>query len=155
MKWILLTFSHLAIGGLGCALGIYALPILIQPPSSQLDEITLQPDEVILSGTFERERADSDFLHWGEGTVSITNSELIFVGELAPGPDYKAYLSPVYVETEADFMANKDQMLNVGNVNRFDRFSLSISDVSDISEFNTVIIWCETFGEYITSAKLQ
>jgi hypothetical protein len=79
----------------------------------------------------------------------------MFVGELAPGPDYKLYLSPTYVETEADFNANKASMLQVGDVKTFDRFLLSLPEGTDLSQYTAAIIWCESFGEFITSAKLQ
>ena len=54
-------------------------------------------------GQFKRDLKDSDALHWGEGQVSIAPGAITLVGKLAPGPDYKLYLSPEFVETEVDF----------------------------------------------------
>ncbi len=91
----------------------------------------------------------------GRGSLSISDSHIAFVGELAPGPDYKLYLSPKFIETEADFNANKAAMVQIGDVKTFDRFSLSIPEEIDIANYNTAIVWCETFGEFITSARFK
>ena len=41
----------------------------------------------------------------------VGSEQLVFMGELAPGPDYKLYLSPEFVETEADFERLKSNMV--------------------------------------------
>lgn len=43
----------------------------------------------------------SDFLHRGEGKISVTPTRIVHEGALAPGPDYKLYLTQVFVEHEA------------------------------------------------------
>lgn len=118
----------------------------------QVQSITTQ---AIYTGSFQKDRKDSDFLHWGEGSLSISDNQVAFVGELAPGPDYKLYFSPTFVETEAEFAAHKDQMVRVGDVKSFDRFTVSLPEGFDASQYNTVIVWCETFGEFITSARYK
>lgn len=155
MKWALSIASYLAVGGLGFALGIYALPILTQPESPSMQAVESVTNQALFTGAFQRDRKDSDFLHWGEGSLSISESHIAFVGELAPGPDYKLYLSPQFIETEVEFNANKAAMIQVGDVKTFDRFSLTIPEQADIANYNTAIIWCETFGEFITSARFK
>lgn len=155
MKWMLLLFSHGLVGVLGVALGIYILPILIEPESPSLTSVQAMSNNATFTGNFQRDRADSDFLHWGEGAISINESDIAFIGELAPGPDYRLYLSPRFIETEVDFNQFKDQMIQVGAVKTFDRFTLPVPESVDINNFNTVIIWCETFGQFITSARYQ
>lgn len=155
MKKIVLIFTHLMFGAVGFALGIYALPILIQPDSPSMNSVETVTNQAIYTGTFQRDRKDSDFLHWGEGSISISDTQIAFVGELAPGPDYKVYLSPKFVETEADFNANKSTMLRVGDVKTFDRFTVDLPSELNVSNYNTVVIWCETFGEFITSARFK
>ena len=44
------------------------------------------------------------------------------MGELAPSPDYKLYLSSGFVETEAEFLGLKPSMALVGDVKTFDNF---------------------------------
>tara|TARA_Y100001956_G_scaffold42368_2_gene41366 strand:+ start:3855 stop:4322 length:468 start_codon:yes stop_codon:yes gene_type:complete len=155
MKRILLVASHLVIGGIGFALGIYALPILTEPQSPPMHEVENVTNNAIFTGTFQRDRQDSDFLHWGEGSISISEKKIAFVGELAPGPDYKLYLSPQFIETEQAFNQHKASMVQIGDVKTFQRFTLPLPESVDVTNYNTVIVWCETFGQFITSARFK
>ena len=105
-----LIFSHTFFGTVGFVLGIYALPILTAPPAPTTASINAMSANPQYTTKFIRELKDSDFLHWGEGTVWLNKNSVTFIGELAAGPDYKLYLSPT---------------------------------------------WCESFGEFITSAKYR
>lgn len=150
-----LTLSHLIVLAIGFALGIYALPILIAPEAPPMADIKAVEAKAQYTVMFEKERADSDFLHWGEGKVSIAPDSIGFIGELAPGPDYKLYLSPEFVETEAEFNRLKSTMMQVGEVKTFNQFMVMLGEEVDIEQYNTVIVWCETFGQYITSAQYR
>jgi hypothetical protein len=77
------------------------------------------------------------------------------MGKLAPGPDYKLYLSPEFVETEADFNRLKSGMVRVGDVRTFENFLVPVPESSDPAAYNTVVVWCESFGQFITAAKYQ
>jgi hypothetical protein len=77
------------------------------------------------------------------------------MGKLAPGPDYKLYLSPEFVETEADFNRLKPTMVRVGDVETFENFVVNIPPGINPLNFNSVIVWCESFGQFITSAKYR
>jgi hypothetical protein len=46
-------------------------------------------------------------------------------------------------------------MVRVGDVRTFENFVVDVPPDIDPSNFNTVIVWCESFGEFITSAKYQ
>ena len=112
----------MVIGILGFALGTYALPILIAPPAPSNESVIEMAKSGLYKGEFKKDLADSDRFHWGEGTVSVGKDFVSFEGELAPGPDYKLYLSKQFVETEADFNQLKLQMQLVGEVKTFDNF---------------------------------
>ena len=155
MKKLFLLCTHLAVGAFGFGLGVYALPILIEPDSPSSDSVQSISQHAIYTGEFSKNRQDSDFLHWGEGLVSISDSAIAFEGELAPGPDYRLYLSPVFIETEQAFNDSKQEMLQVGEVKTFDRFMVGLPEDLDLNAYNTVVIWCETFGQFITSAKIK
>ena len=100
MKKLLFLFaSHAFALGLGFALGIYALPILTAPSAPTSSEATSAASQATYTGRFRRDLKDSDLLHWGEGTLSVDRKSIVLVGKLAPGPDYKLYLSPEFVET--------------------------------------------------------
>lgn len=155
MKKVVLLVSHLAMAVVGFVAGIYTLPILTAtpPPTEQLVK-SVSSAPVLLKGQFSRDRADSDTFHWGEGEIMLTVDKILFQGELAPGPDYRLYLSDTFIETEAEFMAKKDTLLHVGHINSFNGFVLDMPDVP-AGKYNAAIIWCESFGEFISSARLS
>ena len=84
----------------------------------------------------------------GAGAIAIR-------GRLAPGPDYRLYLSPRFVETESDFLQMKDRMQPVGPVRSFGDQVLALPAGVDPSQFDSVIIWCEAFGQFITAARYR
>ena len=152
---VLLIVTHCAVGALGFGIGIYALPILTAPSAPTEAAIKVVSSEATYTAQFRRDLKDSDALHWGEGTVSVGPKYITLMGRLAPGPDYKLYLSPEFVETEADFNRLKSTMVRVGDVKTFENFVVEVSPDIEPSKFTSVIVWCEAFGEFITSAKYQ
>jgi hypothetical protein len=155
MKKLLLLASHVLALGVGFALGVYFLPVLIAPPAPTTAEVSAQASEATYKGQFRRDLTDSDALHWGEGAVSVSAKSIALAGELAPGPDYKLYLSPQFVETELDFNRLKPSMVRVGDVKTFKNFLVPLPATVDPTRYNTVVIWCETFGQFITAAKYK
>jgi Electron transfer DM13 len=152
--WLLLV-SHLLALLVGFAAGIYALPILTAPAGPSAEQVAQASVGGVYSGAFRRDLKDSDPLHWGEGTVSVSARQIAFNGRLAPGPDYKLYLSPTFVETEADFKRLKSSMLRVGDVKSFENFIVNLPEGTDPSRFTSVIVWCETFSQFITAAQYR
>ncbi|MBN9409391.1 MAG: DM13 domain-containing protein [Burkholderiales bacterium] len=151
----LLVLTHLAAVAAGFALGIYALPILTAPPAPSADEVRRVQSGATYSATFRRDLKDSDALHWGEGTVTVSAQSIALSGELAPGPDYKLYLSPEFVETEADFLRLKPAMARVGDVKTFRNFLVPVPAGVDPAQYRAVIVWCESFGQFITAARYR
>lgn len=150
-----LTVSHAATLVIGFGLGVYFLPILTAPDSPDAAALEAQAEGAMFSGTFTRDLKGSDFLHWGEGTVSLSPTMIVHEGALAPGPDYKLYLTNGFVEDEAGFNAVKADAALVGDVKTFAGILLDIPSGIDIHAYDTVVIWCESFGEFITAAKYQ
>ena len=155
MRKLLLIASHLVAVGIGFALGVYTLPILIAPAAPSAAEVAAHADKATFKGQFRRDLKDSDALHWGEGTVAVSRTSIALAGELAPGPDYKLYLSPEFLETEADFKRLKPKMVRVGDVKTFKNFVVPVPETVDPAAYNTVIVWCETFSQFITAAKYR
>lgn len=151
----LLLASHAVVLALGFALGIYALPILTAPPAPAAAAVQAVAAQAAWRGEFRRDLKDSDLLHWGEGRVSVTPRAVTLEGRLAPGPDYKLYLSPEFVETEEHFKRLKPRMLRVGDVKTFDNFVVELPPGTDPAQYNTVIVWCESFGQFITAAQYR
>lgn len=154
-NFILLLASHGIVGALGFAGGIYALPILIAPDAPSEAQVSAAAASASYTGEFRRDLQDSDALHWGEGKVSVGAGSISHMGKLAPGPDYKLYLSPEFIETERDFNRLKSRMTLVGDVKTFNNFLVSVPPGVDPSRYTSVIVWCETFGEFITSAQYK
>jgi hypothetical protein len=98
---------------------------------------------------------DSDALHWGEGTVSVSAETISLQGRVSPGPDYKLYLSPEFVQTRADFKRVKPRMARVGDVKTFENFILPVPPGIDPEKYTTVVVWCETFSMFISAAKYR
>ena len=154
-KILLFAVSHVFALGLGFALGIYALPILTAPDAPSTTEVTSQASQAVYSGQFRRDLQDSDLFHWGEGTVSVGRKSVTLMGRVAPGPDYKLYLSPEFVETEKDFSRLKSRMVRIGDVKTFENFIVPVPESVNPEQYNSVIVWCEAFSQFITSARYR
>jgi Electron transfer DM13 len=131
------------------------LPILVEPKGLSRGELDIQASTAAFNGKFVRDLKGSDPLHWGEGQVYVGAHSVTLDGQLAPGPDYKLYLSPVFVETAADFERNKPSMVRLGDVRAFHNFHMPVPADIDPSHFSTVVVWCETFHQFISAAKYR
>ncbi|MCV0437813.1 MAG: DM13 domain-containing protein [Hydrogenophaga sp.] len=154
-KALLLLVSHALVALAGFAAGIYLLPILIAPDSPEAAEVSALAEKAQFTGQFRRDLAGSDALHWGEGTVSVGPTAVALMGRLAPGPDYKLYLSPAFVQDEAEFHRVKADALRVGDVKTFENFVVALPAGVDLMAYNTVVVWCETFREFISAAQYR
>lgn len=155
MKTTLLLFSHLCTLAVGFALGVYFLPILISPSPPSDDLVAGNAPGALYGGTFRRDLEGSDLLHWGEGEIRIYPNRVTHRGALSPGPDYRLYFSREWVETEDEFLRLKPTLVEVGLVNTFENFVVPLPPGFDPSEFNTVVVWCEAFGQFITAARYR
>jgi Electron transfer DM13 len=154
-KALLLLASHALVALAGFAAGVYLLPILIAPPAPEVAVVSELASKARFTAQFRRDLTGSDALHWGEGTVSVGPEAVSLMGRLAPGPDYKLYLSPTFVQTEAEFLPLKNQMLRVGDVKTFENFVVPLPPGVDLAAYNTVVVWCETFKEFISAARYR
>ncbi len=155
MKRLILLVTHIVAVAFGFGLGVYLLPILTAPPSPDAAMLEEMSADALYTVTLSRDLPGSDFLHWGEGEISLGTESIVHTGKLAPGPDYKLYLVPSFVDDEASFEAVKDQSVIVGDVKTFGGFALTVPDDINIDAYTTVLVWCEAFGEFITSAQYR
>jgi hypothetical protein len=154
-RWPLFVVSHAVVAAAGFAAGIYALPLLIAPPAPPAAELAALADQALFKGRFTRDLPGSDRLHWGEGEVAVGRNAVSLQGSVSPGPDYKLYLSPEFVDDEASFLRVKGRMLRVGDVKTFSNFVVPLPQNVDPAAYNTVVVWCEAFGEFISAAKYR
>ena len=153
MRILFLIFSHGAVLGIGFALGVYFLPILTAPNSANLSQIEQVVSNLVYKAEFKKGQRGNDFFHWGEGQLVITNNEIALKGKVAPGPDYKIYLTKKFVEHEDEFLPIKQNALYVADLKVFENFIVPLDKKINFEDYNTIIIWCEAFKEFIASAK--
>ena len=154
-KIILLITSYAIVFVLGFSLGIYILPILTSPKSVDIDKIIKFEENALYKTSFVKDLKGSDLFHWGEADVSVSNNKIIVNGSIAPGPDYRLYLTKKFVEQEEEFLSAKDNARYVAEVKTFKNFVITIPEDIDINDYNTIVIWCESFNEFITAAKYK
>jgi Electron transfer DM13 len=155
LRWFFRLFTHGAALAIGFALGIYLLPILTAPPGPDRAAIDAASANVLFTGRFDRNLPGSDFLHWGEGELRLMRDRIVHDGRLAPGPDYKLYLTSAFVDSKEAFLAIKDKALRVGDVKSFNGFILDVPPGVDVSAYTTAVVWCEAFSQFISAAKYQ
>ena len=154
-RFLALTLSHAVALVLGFAGGVYLLPILTAPDAPSTSEVQSAAGAVKYKGEFRRDLKGSDLLHWGEGVVLVSPTAVALTGKIAPGPAYKLYLTPEFVETKEGFLRVKDRSVQLGDVKTFENFIVPVTGSIDVSSYTTVVIWCESFAQFITSAKYR
>ena len=155
MKTLFLVGTHVGALLLGFALGVYFLPILAAPDAPDVGTVNAVAKEAQYKAKFVRDLKGSDFLHWGEGDVSVGARQIALMGELAPGPAYKLYLTPELVTDEGEFLAVKGQSALVGDVATFNNFVVPVPGTIDVRKYKAVVVWCESFSEFITAGSYQ
>lgn len=155
LRLITLLTTHGAMLGIGVALGIYLLPILTAPEGPGEAALMASAKSALYSADLTRDLKGSDFLHWGEGTISVKPDMIVHVGALSPGPDFKLYLVKSFVEDEEQFELAKNEAVQIGDVDTFDGFIVDVPAGIDVNAYTTVLVWCEAFDEFITAAKYR
>lgn len=154
-KWLMFAgMSHTVTFVIGFGLGIYLLPILTAPQSPDASTLAAFETTALFKGEFTKDLEGSDLFHWGTGLIFLSEDALVHQGELAPGPDYQAYLAPKIATDEEEFLAIKDQSVNLGSVKTFSGFMVPVGESVSLEGYQAVVIWCEAFGEFITAAEL-
>lgn len=153
--WLKLVTTHFVMLVIGFAGGIYTLPILTAPRAPDIAALQNIAIEALYAGRLVRNLKGSDLLHWGEGDVRVSRDRIAHIGLLAPGPDYKLYLAPRFVDTQEAFLQIKDKSTYVGDVKTFKGFIVKVPAGVDVRDYNAVVIWCEAFDQFISAAEYQ
>ncbi|MGC6471290.1 MAG: DM13 domain-containing protein [Parvibaculales bacterium] len=143
----------------GFALGVYFLPILVASEGADEQALIIAQANTLARATFSRDLKGSDRLHWGEGALIISTeggqTYATLDGQVSPGPDYKLYLSPQFVDDEASFLAVKHDSLKVADITGFINFRVMLPVTVKVRDYAAVVVWCERFGEFITAGRLE
>ena len=153
---ILCLITGACVGAIGM---LIAYPFIFPPPVVNEQIMDLANKEIIRSGNFIHPDP-SDPAHWGKGDVNVfqhENNLEVFLAknfEVGPGPAYHVYLS-----SGTDIINNNDfnQAINfdLGKLKSFESSQVYKVPVDfDLNQVNSVVIWCKTFNQLITSATL-
>lgn len=135
---------------------VVTLPILTTAAAASDAATFAEKSEQLLYRTyFSRELRGSGAHHWGEEDVLITKDEIVHARRLARGRDYKLYLTTTFVDHADVFRPIKSEAALVGDVTSFQGFILDVPEGVDMSDYTTIIIWCDFFGEFVTAAQYQ
>lgn len=154
-RLLYLGLTHATALALGFVAGIYALPILIAPEAPSSADVTSVAVDAEFSAQFRRDLPGSDRLHWGEGIVSVGKRAVSLMGSIAPGPDYRLYLAPEAVESKDEFLQVKQDSVQIGEIKTFDNFIVVVPESVDVARYRAVVVWCESFSQFITAAQYR
>ena len=140
---------------IGFGLGVYLLPILTAEKGLDTLAIKALSHSALRQGTFVHDLTGSDGLHWGDGVIMANSDQIWLDSEISPGPDYRLYLTPKYVETGAEFLQIKADSTQIGLIKAVENFALDVPADVEASNFPAALIWCEAFREFMTAARLQ
>ena len=129
----------------GIGLGVNSLPIPTAEAALDDAAIAARQPAIERLGEFHQNLEGSDSLHWGEGTIMVGDGSVWLDGSVSPGPDYRLYFAPIFIETEESFLAIKSQSVEVGSNKAFTNFTLQLPDGVNVDGFPAVVIWCEAF----------
>ena len=90
-----------------------------------------------------RRPKSSDALHGAKELFLSARRPLRLPVRLAPGPNYKLYVSPEFVKTEAGLQRLKPAMVQVGRVESLENLVVPVADTIDPSPCTTVIVEAE------------
>ena len=101
----------------------------------------------------------SDLVHYGDGEIihSVENriTYITLQVHVTPGLDYKLYLTLKYVDTKAVVEAINTQSERVGDIRAFENFRLPVPSLVNANDYPAMLVWCEKFSMFISSAQLK
>jgi hypothetical protein len=153
---LIFIFGGILGTGFGFGLGILAFPYLFPPPPAAEQLTEADRSALVAMGNFIH--ADpADPIHYGSGKVSVYEKTVFLEAdfEVGPGPKYHVYLVPkANVRTNAD--VPDTMFVDLGRLRAFkgsQRYEVPAG--VDLRKYQSVVIWCETFGVLISPADLK
>ena len=159
MKKLIVTFflGGLLWGALGFAVGIFVYPYIFLADIVAMEKVEgAETKRIVATGTFIHANP-SDPIHYGKGAVTVYDDTLHLEGdfEVGPGPKYHVYLVPGDNVTPSSDV-EKTMFVDLGRLRAFKGSqNYGIPQGVTLSDYGSVIIWCEQFGVLISPAKLD
>ena len=140
----------------GLGLGFFLFPFVF-PPAPGTDLLSdVERTKLVASGAFIHANP-SDPIHYGKGKVSVFERTLFLEPdfEVGPGPAFHVYLVPKEnVRSSGDL--GDAMYIDLGPLRAFKGSQrYTIPSGLTLSQFPTVLIWCERFGVLISPADLS
>lgn len=145
------------LGGVaGFAVGIFLFPYLFPPPPVNEVVTDKSPNDVVGTGTFIHANP-SDPVHFGSGNLVIYDDLLHLKPDflVGPGPKYHVYLVPD-TEVTSNTRVQDTMFVDLGRLKAFSGSqNYPIPKGVNLTDFGTVVIWCEQFNVLISPAKIK
>lgn len=165
MKNFVLISISLIIGIIiGIAGTVFFYPFLFPPPVINEQVQNVAQKQLFATGTFIHPNP-ADKLHWGKGKLSIYQQGKqyeVFLNkdfEVGPGPAFYVYLSTqANIKTKDQFkqLLNTNKIVDLGALKSFKGSQVyAIPNKVDMQTIKSVVVWCRSFKQLITSANLQ
>jgi hypothetical protein len=157
MRWLRGFFVGGLLGTLfGLALGFFLFPYVFPPPAAMETLDKAEAGKLVAKGKFIH--ADpSDPIHYGKGEVSVYE-RAVFLGqdfEVGPGPAFHVYLVPKSNVRSSSDVADT-MFVDLGDLRSFKGSQkYPIPAGVDLTEFPSVVVWCQQFSVLISPADLS
>lgn len=158
LKWILAALAGGVAGGaIGFAAGIFVYPYIFLADIVASEEVAdAAARRAVATGGFVH--ADpSDPIHYGRGGLTLYEDLLHLESdfEVGPGPKFHVYLVPgdnVTPGTDVD----ATMFVDLGRLKAFKGSqNYPVPAGVTLTDYGSVVIWCEQFGVLISPAKLD
>jgi len=144
----------------GLAAMVIAYPFIFPPPILNEKLIHAETKTLIAKGNFIHPNP-KDFIHYGKGSINVYKAKdqyEIFLNKdfkVGPGPAFHIFLSDAKnIKTNTAFKNSKKY--DLGMLKSFQGSQIySIPSHVNLSEIKSVVIWCVSFSQLITSADLK
>jgi len=165
MRTFITIIISLIIGIIIGALGtIFVYPFIFPPPQVNESVQNVQAKLLIANGKFI-DPNPSDPVHWGKGNTKIyahrnNNIKEVYLDknfQVGPGPAFYVYLSEgANIKNNREFKKYKTTNVELGPLKSFKGSQIyKIPAKVNIHKFKSVVVWCKSFSQLITSAKLE
>lgn len=155
MRSLIIFFIGGMLGtALGVAAGFFLFPYVFPPPPAT-ETARNAISERIASGKFIHANP-GDPIHYGAGEVSVFAGSVYLHPdfEVGPGPKYHVYLVPkAGIRSSGDL--DGQMFVDLGQLRAFKGGqNYAIPAGVDLSNYESVVIWCEQFSVLISPADL-
>lgn len=158
MKKIIISFVGGGILGTvaGFVLGIFFYPFIFPPPVAMEQVADADKKQIVATGMFIHANP-SDPVHYGRGAVTVYDDTVYLEPdfEVGPGPKFHVYLVPTQDITRAS-QVEGTMFVDLGQLRAFQGSqNYPIPAGVNLSNYGSVVIWCEQFGVLISPATLD